>query len=128
MSFIFPRTYIDPMERVSAVFAALSDPIRLRALALMARDGELCVCEMTHALAISQPKVSKHLAVLRDSGLVRVRRDAQWMLYSIADDLPPWVRTIVAGAVEGLADDAGHRADRARLRGMQGRPARDRAA
>ncbi|HEY0836107.1 MAG TPA: metalloregulator ArsR/SmtB family transcription factor [Azospirillum sp.] len=116
------------MERVSAVFAALSDPIRLRALALMARDGELCVCEMTHALAISQPKVSKHLAVLRDSGLVRVRRDAQWMLYSIADDLPPWGRAIIAGAMEGLADDAGHRADHARLRGMQGRPARNRAA
>ncbi|HYH22675.1 MAG TPA: metalloregulator ArsR/SmtB family transcription factor [Azospirillum sp.] len=116
------------MERVNAVFAALSDPIRLRALALMAREGELCVCELTHALATSQPKVSKHLAVLRDSGLVQVRRDAQWMLYSVAGDLPPWARTVVAAAADGLEDDAGHRADQARLRGMAGRPSRNRAA
>ncbi|HEY0837722.1 MAG TPA: metalloregulator ArsR/SmtB family transcription factor [Azospirillum sp.] len=116
------------MERASTLFAALADPIRLRALALMVGEGELCVCELTQALAVAQPKVSKHLAVLRDAGLVRVRRDAQWMLYAVADDLPPWARTVVAAAVEGLADNAGHRADRTRLRGMQGRPARDRAA
>jgi ArsR family transcriptional regulator len=116
------------MKRATALFSALSDPIRLRALALMAREGELCVCELTHALDIAQPKASKHLAALREVGLVRVRRDAQWMLYAVADDLPPWVRTIVTAATEGLMDGAEHRADLARLRGMQGRPARDRAA
>jgi len=59
---------------------------------------------------------------------VRVRRDAQWMLYGLADDLPPWVRAVVSAAAEGLADAPAHRADRERLRGMAGRPSRDRAA
>lgn len=116
------------MECPLTIFAALSDPIRLRALALMVREGELCVCEFTHALVIAQPKASKHLAALRDSGLVRVRRDAQWMLYSITGDLPSWTRKVVEAAVEGLADDAVHQADLNRLHVMQGRRSRNRAA
>ena len=116
------------MEHACTVFSALSDPTRLRALVLMAREGELCVCEFTHALDIAQPKASKHLAALRDAGLVRVRRDAQWMLYAVADDLPPWARTVVTAAVDALSDDAVHQADLARLRGMTGRPSRYRAA
>jgi ArsR family transcriptional regulator len=116
------------MEYPCSLFSALSDPIRLRALALMAHEGELCVCEFTHALMIAQPKASKHLATLRDAGVVSVRRDAQWMLYSIAGDLPPWVRAVIAAAAEGLADEPGHQADLERLRGMPGRPSRNRAA
>lgn len=116
------------MEHACTIFSALSDPTRLRALALMAREGELCVCEFTQALGIAQPKASKHLAALRDAGLVRVRRDAQWMLYAIIDDLPSWARTVVTAATEGLADAAAHQADMARLRGMKGRPSRYRAA
>jgi len=68
------------------------------------------------------------LAILRDAGVVSVRRDAQWMFYSIAGDLPPWVRAVIAAAAEGLADEPGHKADLERLRGMQGRPSRNRAA
>jgi ArsR family transcriptional regulator len=116
------------MEYPCSLFSALSDPIRLRALALMTHEGELCVCEFTHALMIAQPKASKHLAALRDAGVVSVRRDAQWMLYSIAGDLPPWVRAVIAATAEGLADEPGHKADLERLRGMQGRPSRNRAA
>ena len=59
-------------------FKALSDRTRLRILMLLSAEGELCVCELTHALAIPQPKASKHLAILRAAGLVRMRRDAQW--------------------------------------------------
>ena len=58
--------------------------------------------------------------------MVSVRRDAQWMLYSIAGDLSPWVRAIIAAA-DGLADGPGHKADLERLRGMQGRPFCNRA-
>lgn len=111
-----------------AVFSALSDPLRLRAVALLARQGELCVCELTHALQVSQPKMSKHLALLRDSGLVRDRRDAQWVLYSVPADLPAWIRDVLAAMTEGVAADATHRDDLRRLKGMKQRPARERAA
>ncbi|MGQ9369463.1 ArsR/SmtB family transcription factor [Azospirillum sp. ST 5-10] len=116
------------MDHVSTVFAALSDPLRLRALALLVRQGELCVCEVTHALAIAQPKASKHLATLRDAGLLRVRRDARWVLYAVADDLAPWARRAVAAAADGLEGDAAHRGDLERLAAMPGRPSRTRAA
>ena len=85
------------------LFSALSDPIRLRSLALLAEHGELCVCELTHALQASQPKVSKHMATLHASGLVKGRRDAQWVLYSLASDLPQWAREAVVAAVKGVS-------------------------
>jgi ArsR family transcriptional regulator, arsenate/arsenite/antimonite-responsive transcriptional repressor len=109
-------------------FAALSDPIRLRLMALLHREGELCVCEMTHALAIPQPKASKHLAALRDAGLVRMRRGAQWVLYAIADDADPWLAEVLAATARELAADPDLERDRSRLRCMCGRPERDRAA
>ena len=116
------------MEYVTSVFFALSDPLRLRSLALLAAQGELCVCELTHALQASQPTVSKHMATLRDAGLVRDRRDAQWVLYSLASELPAWVKDVLAGAVKGVSAEAVHRDDGKRLRAMAARPSRNRAA
>jgi ArsR family transcriptional regulator, arsenate/arsenite/antimonite-responsive transcriptional repressor len=109
-------------------FAALSDPIRLRLMALLHREGELCVCEMTHALAIPQPKASKHLAALRDAGLVRMRRDAQWVLYAVAEDAGPWLVEVLAATARELVEDPDLERDRSRLHGMRGRPERCRAA
>ena len=51
-------------------FQLLSDDTRLRSLLLMQQMGELCVCELVHALSVIQPKVSRHLAALRDYGVV----------------------------------------------------------
>ncbi|HXP95791.1 MAG TPA: metalloregulator ArsR/SmtB family transcription factor [Telmatospirillum sp.] len=116
------------MENVTQLLTALADPIRLRSVALMARQGELCVCETCYALEIAQPKASKHLATLRDAGLVKVRRDAQWTFYALADDLPDWGRVLVDAAIQGLIDDVVHIADQDRLKRMPGRPPRTRVA
>lgn len=116
------------MEYASTIFSALSDPIRLRCLALIAQQGELCVCEITHALQEPQPKVSKHLATLREAGLVKDRRDAQWVLYAIAADLPDWVAEVLAAAVKGVAGLPIHAGDALRLQGMTARPPKGRAA
>ncbi len=114
-------------ERVAfqvAVLSALSDPIRLRSLALIAKDQELCVCELTHALGASQPTISKHLAILREAGLVKDRRNAQWVFYSLTGDLPAWSARVLAAAVEGVSVTAGHAEDVERLKGMTPRPPR----
>lgn len=66
------------------VFRALSDETRL-GIYLLLGDGELCVCQIQVALALSQTKVSRHLSVLRHAGLVHARRDGQWMYYSRVD-------------------------------------------
>ena len=68
-------------ERAVALFHALSDETRLDILELL-RDGERCVCELTSALDVAQSRLSFHLKVLRDAGLVSDRRDGRWIYYT----------------------------------------------
>jgi DNA-binding transcriptional ArsR family regulator len=76
---------IDSKHKFKAkVFAALADSARLEILEFL-RDGEKCVCEITPHLGLIQPVVSRHLKVLKDSGLVRFRKDGNKRLYSIND-------------------------------------------
>jgi ArsR family transcriptional regulator, arsenate/arsenite/antimonite-responsive transcriptional repressor len=63
-------------------FHALSDPIRLQAIDLLRRQ-ELCVCDLTGAINISQSKLSFHLKVLREAQLVRTRQEGRWIYYSL---------------------------------------------
>ena len=105
------------MENVQRTLAALSDRLRLRCVLLLAREGELCVCELVQALDVSQPKVSRHLATLRESGLVVVRREAQWLHYRLDPDQPIWLSQIVEAAAAACATDPDHLADLERLAG-----------
>jgi ArsR family transcriptional regulator len=110
------------------IFGALADSTRLRLISLLVAEGELCVCELVTALDLSQPKISRHLGVLRGLRLVTDRRDANRVFYRLSPDLPAPVRAIlqtVAGAptaAESLV------ADRRRLAGMPGRPGVQRLA
>jgi ArsR family transcriptional regulator len=103
-------------------FKMLADRTRMRALMLMQSEDELCVCELTHALKLSQPKISRHLAQLREAGLVRVRREGLWMYYQINPALPDWALAILKNALTGSEQDKAFRQDHTRLCGMQGRP------
>ena len=68
---------------VSRLFKALGDETRLRIVALLSH-GDLCVCHIHEALGLSQPNVSRHLAVLRAAGIVDDRRDGKWVYYRLA--------------------------------------------
>jgi len=70
------------LEKLAAELRVIADERRLCILYLLT-SGEQCVCEITEALGISQPLASHHLGVLREAGLVRDRRDARWIYYSI---------------------------------------------
>ncbi len=63
-------------------FLALADKTRLRLLNLM-REDEVCVCYFTEVLGESQPKISRHLAYMRNAGIVSARREGKWMNYKI---------------------------------------------
>src|SRR5690606_28148828 len=76
----------------AAFFQCLSDDTRLQALLLLQLHKELCVCDLTHALQQSQPKVSRHLAELRACGLVQDERRGKWACYRIHAALPHWSR------------------------------------
>ncbi|WP_432089527.1 ArsR/SmtB family transcription factor [Streptomyces sp. bgisy095] len=68
---------------MSRMFKALSDPIRLRLLSLIAshEGGEACVCDLTGPFDVSQPTISHHLKVLREAGLVGSERRGTWVYY-----------------------------------------------
>ena len=104
------------------VFKCLSDETRLMLVLLVAQERELCVCEMTHALQESQPKVSRHLAQLRQCGLLSDQREGQWVYYRLAPKLPAWVLEIIRAGGQGSAVQLA--ALTRRLAKMGDRPAR----
>lgn len=110
------------MLTVENFFPALADPTRLRCLLLLAAEGELCVCELTHALGESQPKISRHLAMLRELGVVNDRREGLWIHYRINPDLPTWAHEILSTANRANATAKPFVQDRKRLRGTPNRP------
>ena len=103
-------------------FFALADPTRLRCLLLLTVENELCVCELTYALNESQPKISRHLAMLRDAGIVSDRREGLWIHYRLNPDLPAWAHEILSTASQANAASKPFAQDRKRLRGAPTRP------
>ena len=112
----------------SGLSVALADDSRLAILVLLAAEGPLCVCELIHALAAPQPRVSQHLARLRGAGLVAHRRVANRHYYALAADLPDWVARVVDAYRDGFAETGRLDALRARLATMPDRPPRLEAA
>jgi len=67
------------------MFKGLSDPVRLRIAHLLVQRDELCVCHLTDVLQLPQSTVSRHLNILRNSGLVEPERRGKWVYYRFAN-------------------------------------------
>jgi ArsR family transcriptional regulator, arsenate/arsenite/antimonite-responsive transcriptional repressor len=78
-----PRVVAEPRNVTLEVLRALSHPIRLELIAHVAAGGPICTCHLEEALPHSQPTISKHLAVLRQAGLIHGRRDGRWTYYAV---------------------------------------------
>ncbi|MDG3087662.1 metalloregulator ArsR/SmtB family transcription factor [Vibrio hannami] len=76
----------------TAFFKVMSDPLRLKIIMLLEDETVLSVSDLTEALGESQPKVSRHLALLRDSGFLQDERDGLWIFYRLSDHLPLWIK------------------------------------
>src|SRR5258708_7936614 len=87
---------------VARLFKALSDPDRVRIVALLAH-GELCVCHIEEALDDSQPSVSRHLAMLRAAGVVESRREGNWVYYQLCVQSNPECRRQLRALVDSFA-------------------------
>ena len=72
------------MSDIVTTFKALADDTRVRVLKLLSR-GELCVCEIAHALGLEQPRLSFHLRILKEAGIIKDRRQERWILYRLND-------------------------------------------
>ena len=110
------------MLQIVNYFKCLSDETRLRCMLLLHREGELCVCEITHALGLSQPKTSRHLAQLRQSGLLSDHKKGQWVYYKINPVLPEWVSVFLKETVIAVQENLVFQQDILRLQGMVDRP------
>jgi ArsR family transcriptional regulator len=104
------------------LFTILSDPTRLRALMLIQAEGEVCVCEFTHALDESQPKISRHLAVMREAGVVDARREGTWMHYRLHPGLPGWAKQTIESTHHRIGGLSPFSADFEKLVEMNKRP------
>lgn len=110
------------MLQPEIIFRALGDATRLRCTVLLQAQGELCVCELTYALHLSQPKISRHLATLKAAGVVRDRRVGVWIFYQIDPALPAWCQQLLQHSYLGLVTQAPYQQDAARLQQMPNRP------
>lgn len=104
------------------VFKCLADETRARIALLVTLEQELCVCELTSALQLAQPKISRHLALLRGCGLLEDRRNGQWVYYRLHPQLPEWVTGILKQTLDSNAEWL--REDVERLWQMRERPGR----
>jgi ArsR family transcriptional regulator len=89
------------ISTVEHLFQALGDATRLRILGLLL-TGEVCVCDIHESLRVSQPKVSRHLAYLRNAGLVETRRQGLWVYYRLADSQDPVLSAIRQAVAHSL--------------------------
>ena len=98
----------------AVLFKTLADPTRLRLLNLLAA-GEVCVCDLHGTLGVTQPKVSRHLARLKRSGLVDARRNGKWMHYRLAAPGDPLIRHVLEGLRAWMNKETRLNSERRRL-------------
>jgi len=100
------------MQRLLLIFKALSEETRLRILKLL-ENGELCVCDITEALNMTQPNISFHLGMLKEAGLIKDRKEGRWMYYSLnVSDV--FIRFLLLGVLERI-DNKSVEEDKRRL-------------
>jgi ArsR family transcriptional regulator len=116
MSSAAKQLHVGPASRL---FKALGDETRLRIVALLSH-GELCVCHLQEALGLSQPHVSRHLAVLRSAGVVTHRRERKWVYYRLARQPSPECERPLRSIVWGFARREVLRRDVERLLATRG--------
>ena len=97
------------------LFELLADSTRRRILALLLEHREICVCRLVGALGLPQPKVSRHLAAMREAGLLVSRRKGTWILYRFDPQVPGWAMRVVSMMAEGARTEPVLAADSGRL-------------
>lgn len=107
------------MEPISLVFQSLAEAPRLRILALLLEEPELCVCDLMAALQLPQSTVSRHLAHLKNAGWLRDRREAMWTYYALAQPLGPLQQSLLPLLRHFLREEPLARADRVHLSGIR---------
>ncbi|MDB6092642.1 MAG: ArsR family transcriptional regulator [Verrucomicrobia bacterium] len=102
------------------IYQCMCDETRLRILNLL-QAGELCVCHVQEILNEPQVKISKHLSYLKTRGMVEVRREANWMIYSLPTRPSRELKSNLACLQDCVAEDPVFRRDTAKLAKLRGK-------
>jgi ArsR family transcriptional regulator len=104
-----------PRISTATLFELLSDGTRRRLLTLLLDEREVCVCRLVDALREPQPKISRHLAALREAGVLVSRRQRTWIMYRLDPELPGWAVRVLAMLSEGARHEPDYAEDCKRL-------------
>lgn len=110
------------MQAEANLFKTLADPTRLRLAVILALNGETCVCELAAALEAPDFRISRHLAIMKDRGLVEARRQGTWMHYRLVTPRSKLEGCLQECFRDCLAEHPSVVADRQRLRAHRDRP------
>ena len=88
----------DDAAEMAGVFAALSDPVRLRLLSIVAAEGEVCSCNLEGPLGKSQPTISHHTRILADAGLITGERRGKWSWWRVVPERLEEMRRLLGGS------------------------------
>jgi ArsR family transcriptional regulator len=83
---------------LASVLAALSDPVRLRLLSMVASEGEVCSCNLEGPLGKSQPTISHHTRILAEAGLIVGEKRGKWTWWRTAPDQLGALRRVLGGS------------------------------
>lgn len=89
---------LPPTAEITARLKALGDPVRWSVVDVLSQ-GERCVCDLESIIGIAQSRLSYHLAILREAGVVSDRKSGRWVYYSLV----PGALDVASGALEALA-------------------------
>jgi len=92
---------------------------------LIQAESEVCVCELIFTLNESQPKISRHLALMRQAGIVESRREGTWVYYRMNPQLPIWAKEVIRHMFDQLAGLSPYIDDKKQLMQMNNRPDRN---
>ena len=120
----FVYAYILFAVNLVRIHECLCDRTRLRVVHLLLH-GPLCVCHIQEVLGEPQAKVSRHLAYLRRSGMVKTDRRGKWMIYRLPADPPPALGAQLACLQDAAAEEAVFRQDGQRLSKLRRKPGPD---
>lgn len=83
------------MEQFLKVISSVNDESRVLILAFLYHNGELCVCDLQHALNMIQSRLSRHLKILKEAGFLHLERKGTWAYYSLSPTLSPLHRSLL---------------------------------
>lgn len=109
---------VSRMENIAFIFQSLDDETRLRILALLLEEDELCVCDLVNVLQLPQSTVSRQLSLLKNAGWLKDRREGVWIHYSVNRTLAPIQQFIIPVLRNFLPSTEAARKDLERLRSL----------